>query len=66
MLDKMKSSFKWLQLINKLLMQSVILSPIFQILTNIYIYILYNIQLKCALIPKRYNNAIIVSGIVIG
>ena len=29
MLDKMKSSFKWLQLINKLLMQSVILIPIF-------------------------------------
>ena len=37
MLDNMKSSFKWLQLINKLLMQSVILSPIFQIFTNIYI-----------------------------
>ena len=44
---------------NKLLMQSVILSPIFQIFTNIaiyiyiYIYIIYNIQLKCALIPKK-------------
>ena len=36
MLDKMKSSFKWLQLINKLLMPSVILISIFQIFT-IYI-----------------------------
>ena len=65
---QMKSSFKWLQLINKLLMQSVTLIPIFHIFTNMYIYILYNIQLKCALIPKKlakYNNAT-VSRIVIG
>ena len=48
-LDKMKSSFKWLQLINKLLMQSVTLILFF----FATIYILYNIQLKCALIPKK-------------
>ena len=54
MLDKMKSYFKLLQLIIKLLMQSAILSPFFQIFTNIYILYVYNyLQLKCALIHKK-------------
>ena len=67
MINKIKSSFKWLQLINNAIHH--INSYFFKFsLDNLSLYIyIYNIQLKCALIviPKKYNNAI-VSRIVIG
>ena len=44
MLDKMKSSFKWLELINKLLMQSVILIPIFFKFSLLATYIIALLQ----------------------